>query len=165
MAHSRYSGSLLGVLATVVCSRSSRGVAERCLQSRGVWGPAPGGAPAARWGLTLRAVCSLFSPSRAVARPRPSLGPQGPASSYKAFALLRILSELFRGASHMSMCRYSNERSNLWPKGGSPGGASGEEPGCQCKRHQRRGFDPWLRKSPRGRAGPPTPGLLPGDSH
>ena len=29
-----------------------------------------------------------------------------------------------------------------------PGGASGKEPTCQCKRHKRRGFDPWVGKSP-----------------
>ena len=138
---------------------------ERCLQSRGVWGPAPRGAPATWWNLTLWGVCSLFS-SQAVARPRPPLGPQGPVSSYKASALLSILSELFREAvSHMSMCCCSDEWPSLWPEGGFPGGARGEEPVYQCKRHQRRGFDPWLRKTPRGRAGLPTPGLLPGDSH
>ena len=29
-----------------------------------------------------------------------------------------------------------------------PGGASGKEPTCQCKRHKRRGFDPWIGKIP-----------------
>ena len=28
------------------------------------------------------------------------------------------------------------------------GGANGKEPGCQCKRHKRRGFDPWVGKIP-----------------
>ena len=27
-----------------------------------------------------------------------------------------------------------------------PGGASGKESSCQCKRHKRRGFDPWVGK-------------------
>ena len=31
---------------------------------------------------------------------------------------------------------------------GFPGGASGKEPACQCRRHKRRGFDPWVRKIP-----------------
>ena len=31
---------------------------------------------------------------------------------------------------------------------GFPGGASGKEPPCQCRRHKRRGFDPWVRKIP-----------------
>ena len=29
---------------------------------------------------------------------------------------------------------------------GFPGGASGKEPACQCRRHKRHGFDPWVRK-------------------
>jgi len=29
-----------------------------------------------------------------------------------------------------------------------PGGASGKEPACQCRRHRRLGFDPWVRKIP-----------------
>ena len=27
-----------------------------------------------------------------------------------------------------------------------PGGTSGKVPACQCRRHKRRGFDPWVRK-------------------
>ena len=27
-------------------------------------------------------------------------------------------------------------------------GASGKEPACQCKRHKRLGFDPWVKKIP-----------------
>ena len=29
-----------------------------------------------------------------------------------------------------------------------PGGASGKEPACQCRRHKRPRFDPWVRKIP-----------------
>ena len=29
---------------------------------------------------------------------------------------------------------------------GFPGGASGEEPACQGRRHKRLGFDPWVGK-------------------
>ena len=29
---------------------------------------------------------------------------------------------------------------------GFPSGASGKEPACQCRRHKRRGFDPWVGK-------------------
>ena len=29
-----------------------------------------------------------------------------------------------------------------------PGGVSGKEPACQCKRHKARRFDPWVRKIP-----------------
>ena len=48
---------------------------------------------------------------------------------------------------------------------GLPGGGSGKEPTCQCKRSKRRGFDPWVRKMPRRRAGLPTPVFLLGESH
>ena len=35
------------------------------------------------------------------------------------------------------------------------GGASGKGPACQCRRHERWGFDPWARKSPGGGHGSP----------
>ena len=41
---------------------------------------------------------------------------------------------------------------------------SGKEPICQCKRHRRHGFDPWVRKMPQRRACQPTPVFLPGKS-
>ena len=31
---------------------------------------------------------------------------------------------------------------------GAPGGASGKEPSCQCRRHKRFEFDPWVGKIP-----------------
>ena len=46
-----------------------------------------------------------------------------------------------------------------------PDGDSGKEPTCQCRRHKRLGFDPWVGKIPWRRAGQPTPVLLPGESH
>ena len=45
-----------------------------------------------------------------------------------------------------------------------PGGASGKEPTCQCRRHKRHGFDPWVGKIPWRRAWQPTL-VLPGESH
>ena len=48
---------------------------------------------------------------------------------------------------------------------GFPGGASGEEPTCQCRRHRRCGFIPWVGKIPWRRAWQPTPVFLPGGSH
>ena len=29
-----------------------------------------------------------------------------------------------------------------------PGGTSGKEPACQCRRHKRHGFSPWVGKIP-----------------
>ena len=34
-------------------------------------------------------------------------------------------------------------------------GTSGREPACQCRRHKRCGFDPWVRRSPGGGHGNP----------
>ena len=36
-----------------------------------------------------------------------------------------------------------------------PGGTSGKEPACQCRRHKRHGFDPWVGRSPGGGHGNP----------
>ena len=47
---------------------------------------------------------------------------------------------------------------------GFPGGASGEEPACQCGRGKRCGFSPWVRKIPWKRKWQPTPVFLPGES-
>ena len=48
---------------------------------------------------------------------------------------------------------------------GFPGGTSDEEPACQCRRHKRYGFDPWVGTLPWRRAWPPSPVFLPGDFH
>ena len=39
---------------------------------------------------------------------------------------------------------------------GFPGGISGKELACQCRRHKRRGFNPWVRKIPWSREWQPT---------
>ena len=48
---------------------------------------------------------------------------------------------------------------------GFPGGASGKEPACQCRRLKRLGFSPWVGKIPWRRARQLTPVFLPGKSH
>ena len=48
---------------------------------------------------------------------------------------------------------------------GFPGGASGKEPTCQCRKHKRCRFDPWVGKIPWRRASQPTPAFLPRESH
>ena len=45
----------------------------------------------------------------------------------------------------------------IWYLRGFPGGTSGKEPACQCKRNK---FSPWVRKIPRRRAWQPTPCCL-----
>ena len=47
---------------------------------------------------------------------------------------------------------------------GFSGYASGKESGCQCGRHKRRGFQPWVGKIPWRRAWKPVPVFLPGES-
>ena len=46
-----------------------------------------------------------------------------------------------------------------------PGSASGKEPACQCRKHERSRFNPWVRKIPWRRKWQPTPVFLPGKSH
>ena len=42
---------------------------------------------------------------------------------------------------------------------------SGKESACQCRRPQRHGFGPWVRKIPWVWKQQPTPVFLPGESH
>ena len=49
--------------------------------------------------------------------------------------------------------------------GGFPGGSVVEESTCQCRRHGRHGFNPWIGKIPWNRKWQPTPVFLPEKSH
>ena len=40
----------------------------------------------------------------------------------------------------------SNNNSNYLFNARFPGGLSGKESSCQCRRHRRLGFDPWVWK-------------------
>ena len=46
-----------------------------------------------------------------------------------------------------------------------PGGTSGKEHACQCRRHKRHGFSPWVGRISWRRAWQPIPVLLPGEFH
>ena len=46
-----------------------------------------------------------------------------------------------------------------------PGGISCKESACQCRRHKRCGFDPWIRKIPWERKRHPTPVFWTGKLH
>ena len=48
---------------------------------------------------------------------------------------------------------------------GFPGGTSGKEPACQCRRRKRCEFDSWVGKIPWRRKWQPTSLFLPGESH
>ena len=45
---------------------------------------------------------------------------------------------------------------------GFPGGTSGKEPTCQCRRSKKCGFDFWVGTTPYSRAQQPSPVFLPG---
>ena len=47
---------------------------------------------------------------------------------------------------------------------GFPGGPSGKEFTCQCRRHKTGGFHPWAGKIPWRQAWKLTPGFLPGET-
>ena len=51
------------------------------------------------------------------------------------------------------------------PHWGFPRGSIGKEPACQCRRHKRYGFHPWVGKSHWSRKQQPTPIFLPGKFH
>ena len=48
---------------------------------------------------------------------------------------------------------------------GFPGGASGKEPTCQCRRCKRQGFDSWVGKIPLEKEMQLSPVFLPEESH
>ena len=54
---------------------------------------------------------------------------------------------------------------NCHPSKGFPGGASGKQPTCQCRRCKRLGFDPWVRKIFWKRKWQLTPAFVPGKAH
>ena len=68
-----------------------------------------------------------------------------------------------RGNSHQHTCleNLHGQRSLA----GYAGGTSIKEPTCQCRRCERHGFDPWVRKIRWRRAWQPIPVYLPGESH
>ena len=68
-----------------------------------------------------------------------------------------------RKAEHLFRWWYSLWRNKAgtrnrdwWREVRIPGWLSGKEPSCQCRRHRRCGFDPWVRKISRRRKWQPT---------
>ena len=84
--------------------------------------------------------------------------PQLPPCCYQMLQILptRLCVPLLRG--HQSWALF-------WPVQVFSGGSSGKESLCQCRRHKRLGFDPWVGKIPWRRAWQPTPAFLPGEFH
>ena len=78
---------------------------------------------------------------------------------------------LLRWYAHSLLC-YLESPEKMMRRGNSkkevpvfPGGANGKERVCQCRRHKRCKFDPWIRKIPWRKAWQPTPVFLPRESH
>ena len=74
--------------------------------------------------------------------------------------------------SGLSKSHFKLRNTRVWVKGllwitkgslGFPGGTSGKEPTCQCRRHKRCGFHPWVRKILWRRAWQSAPVFLPGE--
>ena len=65
----------------------------------------------------------------------------------------------------LSYRKWVREQASFWCGVSFPGGTSGKEPACQCRKHKRHRFDPWVGKIPWRRAWQPTPVFLPGESH
>ena len=53
---------------------------------------------------------------------------------------------------------------DVWDLWGFPGGTSGKESACRCRRRERLGFSPWVGKIPWRTEWQPTPVFLPGKS-
>ena len=60
---------------------------------------------------------------------------------------------------------YTQFWASLWLNWASHVGASGKEPSCQCRRHGRHRFSPWVRKISWRTAWQPSPVFLPGQRH
>ena len=86
--------------------------------------------------------------------PLPAAHPSRPAQSTR-------LSFVLHGSFPVAVC-FTGGCVYVW---GFPGGTGGKEPTCQCKKHERCGFNPWVRKIPRRRAWQPTPVFSPGEPH
>ena len=69
------------------------------------------------------------------------------------------------GSEHVPELLVLRTEGRLRPHWSFPGGASDQEPTCQCRRHKRCGFNPWVGKIPWRRAWQSTPVFLPRESH
>ena len=64
----------------------------------------------------------------------------------------------------MGIRQYLNSLLTLFHRG-FPGGASGKEPACWCRRQERHEFNRWVGKILWWRTWKPTPVFLPGESY
>ena len=96
-------------------------------------------------------------------------GEEGPSRGETTGKFWRLLSQnLWNTAPagegiSQARCLENKVHRHQWR--GFPGGDSGKEPTCQCRRCKICGFNPWVGKIPWRRAWQPTPVFLPGESH
>ena len=103
----------------------------------------------------------------------PNLG-DGPPWAVHKLAVYHVIAELIvLYFSFLKLINSNQERGlslkNSWQIfiviWGFPGGTSGKESTCQCRRCKRYGFNPWVGKIPWRRKWQPTLVFLPGESH
>ena len=71
-------------------------------------------------------------------------------------------SQAKKGSQHWLCPGVCSQYLSIW---GFSGGSAGKEPACQCRRHRRHGFDPWVGKIPWRREWLHTPIFLPRKFH
>ena len=81
--------------------------------------------------------------------------------------LTGLISLMSKGPSRVfsSATIWKRQLFGAQPSLGCPGGASGKEPVCQCRRLERGGFDPWVGKIPWRRKWQSTPVFFPREFH
>ena len=84
------------------------------------------------------------------------------SSRYHHLSVMRCFSWLLYLNLESPDIPFCPSRPSYW---GFPGGASGKESTCQCRRHKSLGFDPWIERIPWRREWQPTPVFSPGESH
>ena len=87
-----------------------------------------------------------------------------PLSSTVSWSLLKFMCpESVMPSNHLILCHLLLLLSSIFPNirvfsnklalhRGFPGGANGKGPTCQCRRHERHGFNPWVGEIPWRRA-------------
>ena len=107
--------------------------------------------------------------SRGIAGSKVQILPNYPSKGYYCFIFLPIGYEtvyLFISPhTHLTALGVIILFQSCSSKMSFPGGASGKEPTCRCRRRKRCGFDPWVGKILWRRAWQPTPVFLLGESH
>ena len=98
--------------------------------------------------------------NRSVFIPIPKKGNPKECSNYCTIALISHASNVQNSPSQPSAIHKPwTSRCSSFPD------SYDKEPACQCRRHKRCWFDPWVGKSSLRRAWQPTPVFLPGKAH